>query len=64
MSAKRILSTFAVVVVLGAAFCAPANGQCILANPSFEIAGSGGAVFGGWNQFNYFYQQNRGGMLK
>ena len=52
MSAKRILSTFAVVVVLGAAFCAPANGQCILANPSFEIAGSGGAVFGGWNQFN------------
>ena len=28
-----------------------ANGQCILANPSFEIGGSGGPVFGGWNQF-------------
>ncbi len=25
--------------------------QCILSNPSFEITGSGGAVFGGWNQF-------------
>jgi hypothetical protein len=25
--------------------------QCILANPSFEVAGSGGAHFGGWNQF-------------
>ncbi len=28
-----------------------ASGQCILANPSFEIDGSGGAVFGGWEQF-------------
>jgi len=28
-----------------------ARGQCILANPSFEMPGSGGAVFGGWNQF-------------
>ncbi len=28
-----------------------AQGQCILANPSFEIGGSGGAVFGGWSQF-------------
>jgi len=26
-------------------------GQCILANPSFEISGSEGNVFGGWNQF-------------
>ncbi len=25
--------------------------QCILTNPSFEIGGQGGAVFGGWNQF-------------
>ncbi len=25
-------------------------GQCILANPSFELAGSGGNVFAGWNQ--------------
>jgi hypothetical protein len=28
-----------------------AAGQCILANPSFEIGGQAGAVFGGWNQF-------------
>ncbi len=30
---------------------APARAQCILANPSFELGGSGGAVFGGWYQF-------------
>lgn len=30
---------------------APAAAQCILANPSFEVGGSGGQVFGGWNQF-------------
>jgi hypothetical protein len=24
--------------------------QCILANPSFEVGGSGGSVFGGWEQ--------------
>jgi hypothetical protein len=30
---------------------AEASGQCILANPSFEIPGQGGATFGGWNQF-------------
>ncbi|MBP6876301.1 MAG: hypothetical protein KBD56_09535 [Candidatus Eisenbacteria bacterium] len=29
----------------------PAMAQCILANPSFELNGSGGTVFGGWNQF-------------
>ncbi len=28
-----------------------ANAQCLLANPSFELAGTGGAVFSGWNQF-------------
>jgi len=27
------------------------SAQCILSNPSFEIGGSGGQVFGGWNQF-------------
>jgi hypothetical protein len=30
---------------------ADAAGQCILANPSFEISGQGGDNFGGWNQF-------------
>ncbi len=28
-----------------------ASSQCILANPSFEISGTGGQVFAGWNQF-------------
>ena len=28
-----------------------AAAQCMLANPSFEVAGSAGAVFAGWNQF-------------
>jgi hypothetical protein len=27
------------------------SGKCILANPSFELTGSGGDVFAGWNQF-------------
>ncbi|RPJ41485.1 MAG: hypothetical protein EHM19_11825, partial [Candidatus Latescibacterota bacterium] len=26
-------------------------GQCLFSNPSFEVGGTGGAVFGGWNQF-------------
>lgn len=29
----------------------PAAAQCLLANPSFELAGGGGAAFAGWNQF-------------
>lgn len=28
-----------------------AMAQCILANPSFEVGGSSGQVFGGWSQF-------------
>ncbi|MBN2564585.1 MAG: hypothetical protein JXB46_02625 [Candidatus Eisenbacteria bacterium] len=42
------LPLLAVLIVLAPAL-APA--QCILVNPSFEITGSGGQVFGGWNQF-------------
>jgi hypothetical protein len=30
---------------------AGAAAQCILANPSFEVSGSGGSTFAGWNQF-------------
>jgi hypothetical protein len=37
--------------VLGLLGAAEVRGQCILANPSFEIRGQGGATFGGWNQF-------------
>lgn len=37
---------------LFAATAAPAvRAQCLLANPSFELPGTGGQVFGGWNQF-------------
>lgn len=43
----------AALVLLLATALAPAVGrtQCMLANPSFEIGGQAGAVFGGWNQF-------------
>ena len=41
----------AAALVLLAWGAGPAASQCILANPSFELGGSGGAVFGGWNQF-------------
>lgn len=37
-----------------AGWVAQAGGQCILANPSFEVGGTGGAVFGGWEQFGQF----------
>ncbi len=50
LTAKGLL-----IVALGICTGIPslAHGQCILANPSFEINGSGGAVFGGWSQFGH-----------
>jgi hypothetical protein len=36
---------------LVASLAGSAAGQCILANPSFELGDAGGNVFGGWNQF-------------
>ena len=44
-------SILAMAVCLGVAATGTAFGQCILANPSFEIGGAGGQIFGGWNQF-------------
>ncbi len=41
---------------LGCTGVLQARGQ--LANPSFEIAGSGGAVFGGWDQFGAIGSSN------
>lgn len=40
-------------LALGVALVVPssARAQCMVANPSFELAGSPGAVFAGWNQF-------------
>jgi len=43
-----------VLIALALPLIAPARdtaAQCLLANPSFEISGSSGAVFGGWYQF-------------
>ena len=51
MLTKRNIFVLIAVLSLGAALSGSAAGQCILANPSFELPGSGGAVFGGWNQF-------------
>jgi len=43
------------LILLSWAFVLLASGvtssQCLLANPSFELTGSGGSNFGGWNQF-------------
>jgi hypothetical protein len=41
----------ALLFVLGGGIAGQVSGQCILANPSFELGGAGGDVFGGWNQF-------------
>lgn len=51
MTARQIFSALALSLCLMAGHTAPASAQCILANPSFEIAGSGGEAIGGWNQF-------------
>lgn len=40
-----------VSIVAALLLAGPARAQCLLANPSFEIAGSSGNVFAGWNQF-------------
>ncbi|MBC8384121.1 MAG: hypothetical protein H8E57_01220, partial [Candidatus Cloacimonetes bacterium] len=48
---KQVLRYIVLVAVFIFMFTTNAAGQCILANPSFEISGSGGNVFGGWNQF-------------
>ncbi len=39
------------VLVCGLGVASAAHGQCMLANPSFELAGASGAVFAGWSQF-------------
>jgi hypothetical protein len=40
-----------IVLVLLVAGGGEAFGQCMLANPSFELRGSGATIFGGWSQF-------------
>lgn len=41
----------AALVLLAATSAGRAYGQCMLANPSFELPGSAGATFAGWSQF-------------
>ncbi len=43
-------SLIAALAAAGLALAAPAGAQCLLANPSFELSGSG-TTFGGWYQF-------------
>lgn len=45
---RKAWPLFAVLLLL---LPGSAAGQCLLGNPSFELAGSGGAAFGVWNQF-------------
>jgi hypothetical protein len=51
MLRRTLLATLPLIVVLSVIPPADALAQCILTNPSFEIGGSGGQVFGGWSQF-------------
>lgn len=51
MRTRVIPLAVGLLLVAGAGLPGRAESQCILANPSFEIAGQSGASFGGWNQF-------------
>ncbi|MEE8572803.1 MAG: hypothetical protein V3T20_06050, partial [Gemmatimonadota bacterium] len=51
MLRRTLLVTLPLLVVMSVIPSAEAPAQCILTNPSFEIGGSSGNVFGGWNQF-------------
>ncbi len=46
----RISAYVSLTALLLVVWSGAAPGQCILANPSFELPGSNGDVFGGWNQ--------------
>jgi len=51
MRSTLVLSILVLFLGLCPIMSTPSAAQCILANPSFELAGAGGPVFGGWNQF-------------
>lgn len=48
---RRVSVYISVLSLLAIAAVGDAEAQCILANPSFELGGSSGEVFGGWYQF-------------
>jgi len=54
MPRARILLAALAALAAAPRLAPDAAAQCMLANPSFEVSGSGGAVFGGWNQFGAF----------
>lgn len=45
-----VLRSLLIILLLGGAIASSVSAQCILFNPSFEVAGSGVAFYG-WNQF-------------
>ena len=51
MKHTPVLTTLLLTALCVALIPGRSPGQCIMANPSFEVGGSGGLVFGGWNQF-------------
>jgi len=51
MTLRALLKVVPILALLGGISAEVSHAQCILANPSFEISGSGGHVFGGWEQF-------------
>lgn len=51
MQKDRRLLTGAMCAWLLFLIAPPLAAQCMLANPSFEVLGSAGSVFAGWNQF-------------
>lgn len=48
---RALPALLALLALHGGPAATRAQAQCMLANPSFEIGGQSGAVFGGWNQF-------------
>jgi hypothetical protein len=48
---QRVSAYILALLLLAAAVGGGAGAQCILANPSFELPGSNGNIFGGWYQF-------------
>lgn len=47
----RLVTCLAALVGAISLASVDASAQCIISNPSFEVGGSGGQVFRGWNQF-------------
>lgn len=51
MHRKRFPAALVLFLCLGGLVPGEGAAQCILANPSFEIRGTGGIAYAGWNQF-------------